>query len=47
MKAIVAAAVLVMLAGAASAQTLEDLKNDGKNPDNVLTWQASRTRRLR
>jgi len=38
MKAIVAAAVLVMLAGAASAQTLEDLKNDGKNPDNVLTY---------
>jgi len=24
--------------GAASAQTLEDLKNDGKNPDNVLTY---------
>jgi alcohol dehydrogenase (cytochrome c) len=38
MKAIAAAAVAVMLAGTASAQTLDDLKNDGKNPDNVLTY---------
>jgi alcohol dehydrogenase (cytochrome c) len=38
MKAVAAAAVMVMLAGAASAQTLDDLKNDGKNPDNVLTY---------
>src|SRR5215472_7985565 len=38
MKAMTAAAVAVMLAGAASAQTLDDLKNDGKNPDNVLTY---------
>ena len=34
MKAVAAAAVMVMLAGAASAQTLDDLKN----PDNVLTY---------
>src|SRR5579863_2268438 len=38
MKTIAAAAVMVMLGGAASAQTLDDLKNDGKNPDNVLTY---------
>src|SRR3974390_822340 len=38
MKAITAAAVMVIFAGAASAQTLDDLKNDGKNPDNVLTY---------
>jgi alcohol dehydrogenase (cytochrome c) len=38
MKATAAATVIVMLAGAASAQTLDDLKNDGKNPDNVLTY---------
>src|ERR1700748_3942399 len=38
MKAVTAAAVMVMLAGTASAQTLDDLKNDGKNPDNVLTY---------
>jgi alcohol dehydrogenase (cytochrome c) len=38
MKAITAAAVTLMLAGAASAQTLDDLKNDGKNPDNILTY---------
>jgi hypothetical protein len=30
MKAIAAAAVMAMLAGAASAQTLDDLKNDGR-----------------
>ena len=38
MKAVTAATVMIMLAGAASAQTLDDLKNDGKNPDNVLTY---------
>src|SRR5579859_1501838 len=38
MKAIAAAVVMAMFAGAASAQTLDDLKNDGKNPDNVLTY---------
>ena len=38
MKAITVAAVMSMLAGAASAQTLDDLKNDGKNPDNILTY---------
>jgi len=38
MKAMAAVAVMVMLTGAASAQTLDDLKNDGKNPDNVLTY---------
>ena len=31
---------VALLLGAAwtSAQTLDDLKNDGKNPDNVLTY---------
>src|SRR6516162_3050675 len=38
MKAMAAVAVMVMLTGAASAQTLDDLKNDGKNSDNVLTY---------
>src|SRR3954454_24702418 len=37
-KSILAATLLVLLAGAASAQTLDDLKNDGKNTDNVLTY---------
>jgi alcohol dehydrogenase (cytochrome c) len=31
-------AALALLAGAAAAQTLDDLKSDGKNPDNVLTY---------
>jgi hypothetical protein len=35
MRVVAAATAMVMLAGAASAQTLDDLKNDGKNPDNV------------
>ena len=35
---ITAAAVLFALGGAASAQTLDDLKNDGKNTDNILTY---------
>src|ERR1700721_4001360 len=38
MKAIAAGAVIVVLARPASGQTLDDLKNDGKNPDNVLTY---------
>ncbi len=32
------ATILALLAAAASAQTLDDLKNDGKNPDNILTY---------
>ncbi len=38
MKAITAAAAMVMFVSAASAQTLDALKNDGKNPDNILTY---------
>jgi alcohol dehydrogenase (cytochrome c) len=38
MKASSAAVVLALLTSAASAQTLDDLKNDGKNTDNVLTY---------
>jgi alcohol dehydrogenase (cytochrome c) len=39
MKRTVSAAVAVLfIASAASAQTLDDLKNDGKNTDNVLTY---------
>src|SRR3569832_2118985 len=38
MKAITAAAAMVMISCVASAQTLDDLKTDGKNPDNVLTY---------
>ena len=30
--------LLVACAGVGSAQTLEDLRNDGKNTDNVLTY---------
>ena len=33
-----AASVLLLLGAGASAQTLDDLKNDGKNTDNVLTY---------
>src|SRR5438093_1056490 len=32
------AAVLLLFATVASAQTLDDLKNDGKNSDNILTY---------
>jgi hypothetical protein len=39
--AITASAVLLLASGAAGAQTLEDLKNDGKNPDNILTCTAT------
>jgi alcohol dehydrogenase (cytochrome c) len=39
MKMLSIVAVAMMAGGvAASAQTLEDLKNDGKNPDNILTY---------
>src|SRR5262249_41992758 len=38
MKLLSSAAVTLALAGAASAQTLDDLKNDGKNTDNILTY---------
>src|SRR6202043_121972 len=39
MKTIGTAAVLSLFLGAAaSAQTLDDLKNDGKNTDNILTY---------
>src|SRR5829696_4379948 len=31
-------AVLLLLVGSAGAQTLDDLKNDGKNTENVLTY---------
>src|SRR5215813_14754145 len=32
------AIVLLLFATGASAQTLDDLKNDGKNTDNILTY---------
>src|SRR5580692_5697044 len=38
MKITTAAAVLVLMAGGAAAQTLDDLKKDGANTDNVLTY---------
>ncbi len=39
MKTIATTAMLSLLLGAAvSAQTLDDLKNDGKNTDNILTY---------
>ena len=39
MKTIGMAAMLSLFLGAAaSAQTLDDLKNDGKNTDNILTY---------
>ena len=33
-----ATAFLLLLTTAGSSQTLEDLRNDGKNPDNILTY---------
>ena len=33
-----AVAVLCLSTAAASAQTLDELKNDGKNTDNILTY---------
>ena len=38
MKAISVAAILLLATSAASAQTTEDLNNDGRNTDNVLTY---------
>jgi alcohol dehydrogenase (cytochrome c) len=38
MKPFAVASTLLLLAGAAPAQTLDDLANDGRNPDNVLTY---------
>src|SRR4051812_46615562 len=38
MKTIAAAFATLCMIGMASAQTLEDLKNDGKNTDNILTY---------
>jgi hypothetical protein len=39
MRTIASAAALLLLGGTfAVAQTLEDLKNDGKNTDNILTY---------
>src|SRR5215218_3848714 len=35
---IAVAALIFSSAGAVCAQTLDDLKNDGKNPDNILTY---------
>ena len=34
----IAVAVLALATVSASAQTLDELKNDGKNTDNVLTY---------
>src|SRR3989442_7490836 len=38
MKFIAPAAAVLLFSAAATAQTLDDLKNDGKNPDNFLTY---------
>ena len=38
MKLLISVAMSLALAGAASAQTLDDLKNDPKNTDNILTY---------
>jgi alcohol dehydrogenase (cytochrome c) len=38
MKLLISAAVSLALVGAASAQTLDDLKNDPKNTENILTY---------
>jgi alcohol dehydrogenase (cytochrome c) len=38
MKITTAAAILLLLGGGASAQTLDELKRDGSNTDNVLTY---------
>ena len=38
MKRLAPAAALLFAAALATAQTLDDLKNDGKNPDNILTY---------
>jgi hypothetical protein len=45
------AAVVLLLGSGAAAQTFDDLKNDGKNTDNILTygptWVMSRVRTCR
>src|SRR2546425_95637 len=38
MKFIAPAAAVLLFSSAATAQTLEDLRNDGKNTDNILTY---------
>ena len=38
MKLLISTAVSLALVAAASAQTLDDLKNDGRNTDNILTY---------
>src|SRR6267378_8555010 len=38
MKFIASAAAVLCFSTAAGAQTLDDLKNDGKNTDNILTY---------
>ena len=38
MRFITSVVILSTLASAAAAQTLDDLQNDGKNTDNVLTY---------
>ena len=38
MKSIFAAAVLLLGVSAASAQTSDELKSDGRNTDNILTY---------
>jgi alcohol dehydrogenase (cytochrome c) len=38
MKSMIAAAAFFLVSGSAFAQTLDELKNDGKNADNVLTY---------
>ena len=38
MKAISVAAILLLAGSAASAQTTEELNNDGRNTDNILTY---------
>ena len=35
---IIAALAICLIGSAASAQTLDDLKNDGRNTDNILTY---------
>ena len=38
MKATASVFAALCMIGAASAQTLDDLKNDGRNTDNILTY---------
>src|SRR5258708_725513 len=43
MRMITAAAILALLGGGAGAQTLDELKRDGSNTDNVLTYGMAYT----